>query len=1119
MSVSFTMKRKILLYFVSGAFVIASITSCSSSGVINSDRESSPTVAPTTITIDNAGVVPVFANSSTSTVVYVHNNSSSTVSGITYSSTITNAASKNGLSSKSLSLFDSNKINNHSSNIVSGSQCSTIAAGQSCPLSITTPVLSGTATQGSMEIRANYIQNNKLVTFTQLINYAQVQNNLQTSGAKFQAGVSISGYGNSTGYGTIYLYGSGQNQIYNVSSIIINKPAITIANGDISGHQIQSNFVQAVELASPISNSSISAIITVNSSTVDSSTVKNSKSSSSKSTVIGKSLLEASQFSSSVDLAVEPVSAGAILTTGYVPLINTANSTSGSMLIRNAGNQSAEISTVTAEAGISNLSGCSNTTLASGETCTIKFNVTESGGSANIIVPYSGGSTASVIGNVTWFNGTAAALVSMFSSENPITFVATELGSATITITNIGGYSLSNINIPTPIVVSGNANATLGSNNCATIESLPINGHCEYVVNLEDSKTDIGKQINVGFSASYAGVGGTKTYSRILPVSYTSTSNGAVITINPTNPSLTISGNSVESTTQVLTISNSGNLPANISTSLTSNPAYLTENSTNCSATLAAESSCTSIIKFGPTYSSSGASGASTYTVNYTAGGQTPSGSVISNLDWTVQSYSQSISLESYAAFGHTSGNGETEDTQYEFTARGRDVVGKSITLTYANTGTGALKITGIQDSNSVYTWQIGGNGTSCFAGTTILQPNDTCKIVYTSVFESNILALGASVGTTYQENLIVPTLIYQDNNNPSIQFSNQPNLPFGGTTLYAQSNQATLANMVTVNGLGTVNESVTISHLLANADDALNVTVRSKMENYFVIIPPTVVGLGECTLDIVNGILTQTCIMGKDNLSMSATYMVNQTLLTPDTDLNLSILFSTDPASQIVSMNPIYTISNLGNIPLIYFASNGLVGYNGNLLAQAQARAALPNQPAFTGTTGVAAADYLCNTDESKPILPSGVLFKALIVAEGQRQACAYGNDNCTTPNGNNIDWVMNPNANYLNTKNRIIGATNGAGVFTFNTTNLMAIVPSSFSSAMAFTGLSENWLNTDYASCNSWTSEDPNVFGLLGLIGSDLGAPQISSQIGDNLCNASQNLGSINGLYCVQQ
>ena len=104
-------------------------------------------------------------------------------------------------------------------------------------------MLSGTTTQGSLEIKASYNQNNKTTTFTQLISYAQVQNNLQTGGAKFQAGVSISGNGNPTGYAMVYLYGSGQSQVYNVSSMVVNKPAITITNVNISGHQIQSNFV------------------------------------------------------------------------------------------------------------------------------------------------------------------------------------------------------------------------------------------------------------------------------------------------------------------------------------------------------------------------------------------------------------------------------------------------------------------------------------------------------------------------------------------------------------------------------------------------------------------------------------------------------------------------------------------------------------------------------------------------------------------------------------------------------------------------------------------------------------------------------------------------------------
>lgn len=848
-----------------GVLIFAGLSGCGGSGVSSNGGDVTPVANLTSITIDNAGVIPVFGNSSTSTVVYIHNNGNSLVSGISYSAVVSNTPVKSRVSSKLLGWLGSSKS---LSSTVGGSQCSTIAAGQSCPLSITTPVLSGSNTQGSLEIKATYTKNNQATTFTQLLNYAQVQNNIQATGAKFQAGVNISGYGNPTGYATIYLYGSGQNQVYSVSSMTIDKPTIMIVNGNISGHQIQSNFIQAVEISSPISTSSVSAAITVNSSTLDVNYVQDYQSSpnkgSSKSLMAANSLLTADQFSHSVDIAVEPSTAGAILTSGFVPLINTVNGTSGSLLIRNAGNQATQIGAASADTGISNLSGCSNTSLAPSETCTINFDVTESGGSANITVPYTGGNASSVVADVTWFNGSGAALVSMSSSQNPITFPATENDSTTITVTNIGGYTLTNLSVPAPIVVSGSAIATLGANSCSGIESLPIGSSCDYVVNMTDSQVDIEQQVNVGFSANYAGVGGTKAYRRIFPVTYSSTSNGAVITITPSTSSIAISGNNVESTTLELMVSNNGNLPANITSILSDNPAYLVESSTSCTATLDASDSCVVTLNLGPVYSTVESSGAAVYTVNYTASGQTPSGAVTANIDWQVHAYAQSISLESYIAFGHTSGNGESVGTQYVFTVRGRDVVGKSITLSYMNTGTNAIKIAGIQDSNSVYTWQIGGDGTTCVAGTTILQPTEKCKLVYANVFESNILALGASVGTTYTENLIVPTLIYQDASNSAIQFQAQVNLPTGGTTIYAQSNQATLANSVLVEYLGTADETVTISHLLANADDDLNVTVITKMEDYFVSMLGDTSG---CTISTMNGIRTQSCVMGSDNL------------------------------------------------------------------------------------------------------------------------------------------------------------------------------------------------------------------------------------------------------------
>ena len=920
MKKTLSFKQNGLLRVLLGVLVFVGLSGCSGSGSSSGGGGggSTPVVTPTVITIDNAGVIPVFGNSSTSTVVYVHNNSNTTVGGISYSALELNSSAKSSFSSKLLSLLNSKK---GLSAVVNGSQCSTIAAGQSCPLSIFTPVLNGSNLQGSLEVKASYTLNNKVTTFTQLISYAQVQNNLQPSGAKFQTGVSISGYGNSIGYGVVYLYGSGQNQVYDVSSMIIDKPAVTVANGNISGHQIQSNFVQAVEVSSPILSSAIGATITVNSTqsanSPQSSQVTNSLNKSLMASKSGKSLSDTSQFSNSASITVEPSTAGAILTTGLVPLINTVNGTSGSMLVRNSGNQAATIGAVTAGAGISNLSGCSSTLLGVGATCTINFNVTESGGSANITVPYTGGSASNVVGNVTWYNGSGAALVSMSSSDDPLSFSATVGGSTTITVTNIGGYALTNISIPNPIVQGGSATATLGTNACSSLESLAIGASCTYVVNVNDNEVDLSQQINVGFSASYAGVGGTSAYSRVLPIIYNSIANGAIVAITPVTASMTISGNSVESTSTELTISNSGNLPANITLSVTGNqPSYLVESSNTCTSTLGANSSCVVTLVLGPTYSSVESSGTVIYTVDYTAGGQVPSGSVSSHINWQVQAYVLSLSLMSQVASGSSSGNG-LFDVPYVFD--GNDSASKFITLTYTNSGNSAVKITGIQDTNSVYAWSMPGDGNSC-DNDAILQPNDTCHIQYENVLQTNILALGASVGAVYAESIIVPTLIYQGESNSNLQFQVQPNLATGGTTIYAQSNQATLANTITVNEPGTSSESITVSHLLANADDTLNVTVTTKMENYFVT-PPTVIGLTACTSDVVSGILTQTCIMGKDNLSMSATYLVNQTLLDQDTDLILSALFSTDGRSQIVSMNPTYEIVNLGTLPLPNYA------------------------------------------------------------------------------------------------------------------------------------------------------------------------------------------------------
>jgi hypothetical protein len=90
----------------------------------------------------------------------------------------------------------------------------------------------------------------------------------------------------------------------------------------------------------------------------------------------------------------------------------------------------------------------------------------EFGGSGAITIPYSGGSSSTVVGNVTWFNGAGAALASISASNNPVSFIASVGGSTTVTVANIGGYTLSDISIPDPVILGGSATASISNNTC-----------------------------------------------------------------------------------------------------------------------------------------------------------------------------------------------------------------------------------------------------------------------------------------------------------------------------------------------------------------------------------------------------------------------------------------------------------------------------------------------------------------------------------------------------------------------------------------------------------------------------------------------------------------------------
>lgn len=76
------------------------ISGCSSSGSIGNGGGNTPVINSSVITIDNAGTIPVFGNASTSTVVYVHNNGTKTISGITYTAKLNTAKTSSALSAQ-----------------------------------------------------------------------------------------------------------------------------------------------------------------------------------------------------------------------------------------------------------------------------------------------------------------------------------------------------------------------------------------------------------------------------------------------------------------------------------------------------------------------------------------------------------------------------------------------------------------------------------------------------------------------------------------------------------------------------------------------------------------------------------------------------------------------------------------------------------------------------------------------------------------------------------------------------------------------------------------------------------------------------------------------------------
>ncbi len=355
-------------WYIIFAIIIASLVSCKIEDTkvgATAYNTSSP------ISINNTGVVPLLSDSTTNGIIYIHNNSDSTINGITY--TIKN---------------NDQTPNNFS---VSRMQCNTIAAHSRCALSFTIGTLADTVAQSSAIITANLTNNYK---FSQIINYAKVFNNT-SQGIFINSDVILANFGNSTSYATVYAYG-GAGGSYTLTNFLVDNPQITIDNSDF-GKVLANNEIIAIEVSTTasnvVTNLNINAINTTNSST----------------------------YSTKIGISTTASSDGAILTSGYSPIVNTSSTTTGSFAIVNSGNATATFGTITYPTGTSsNASTTCGSTLAAQASCTIYFTITAStDSSGSISIPYTGGTGGTLTQTVTWYNSKGGgALAQMVSSSS-----------------------------------------------------------------------------------------------------------------------------------------------------------------------------------------------------------------------------------------------------------------------------------------------------------------------------------------------------------------------------------------------------------------------------------------------------------------------------------------------------------------------------------------------------------------------------------------------------------------------------------------------------------------------------------------------------------------------------
>lgn len=829
------MKSKSLLLSM---VVTSGIIGCSSSS--NGSSNGGGSIPGTTsykevpLTISAPSIIPVLGKNSTNTVMFVHNNTTKSISNISYSVIGGNNNSKILIDQKS------------------AGGCSVIPAGGVCRVGIVTP--SGSS-QGSNLIQAQYQNpNDKTKTaYTQLFQY-QEMNNLN-NGVPFTTSTSTMALdGKGKGSQALYYYIPG-NSTYKVSASI-SSPAVIIRDQTLANNQdaIGNVTVFAYDIDVPLN-------------------IDNSKRSSSGSYLIevGSQSISEGKKSSNITLGAQIATNTPLISLGLTSIVDSSHESQIEIPVLNSGTSVAaqmQASLTGTSTGASVLSNTCGSQLAAGVGCLITVSIPQnSTNTDNLRVMYAenGSETMSAANtSLAWYKSGVEPVVS-YTYSLP-TFYATQGTNLDVTLTNqitgslpVTVQSVQFISGASSATASASVNLASGVKPCST-NQLSAGNSCTFSVNVNDSQAQ--PSGNSVFLLTGKKPDGS-LYKRYLNVNYVATSYNSLLALTSSNTPFTLVGDTASVSQKVFTLINTGAAPAVLEsivagesvtnvqkswfTTVESGGAVICKQG----VTLNQGDSCNFTIKMGPlAYTDIIAplseSGLTPVKVTYYQSGVADLKSTSNLYNYIVQPNYQDVGISNLTISGGVSGDGSQDNP---VTFKGSDTSAKTISVEYTNTGTNPISILSINNTANPFMWTLGG---TCTVGYT-LQPGAKCTITYTSAV-ANYAAIGYSgYSDNTNMNITTPEVGIKDTVTGEIFVSSNDVFPapISDKTLYANMQLAKVTNVVSQSSGNTM-----LYQTVTNAAGYSPFKITFDAENYF----NNPVAASGCNFISSDTVLSQSC-------------------------------------------------------------------------------------------------------------------------------------------------------------------------------------------------------------------------------------------------------------------